>query len=224
MVVPRRPLLRLLLSALMGVIGIGLFAGGYLLGARAQDAPAETHEKSPENQQVLTLKRQLADARLGREVDAAAVDELRENIKQMRDQRAEVEEEVRFYRGLMAPSEAQRGLRIEKLNLEAGDVPNQVRYRLLLTQIVDDHQWVKGQVQIDLVGQSGDRQQVLPLTELSSIEDYPLKFRFRYFQDLNGTLVIPFGFEPIRMVVTAKADGRKGKRLQKNFLWNVKEG
>ncbi len=223
-VVPRRPLFKLLLTVFLLVAGAGLLAAGYLAGRGAQAKSPEVSGPSEEAAQIVELQRRLADAELGREVDRVAVSELRENLKQMRDKRAEVEEEVRFYRGLMAPSEAQRGLRIEKLNLEKGEAPGQIRYRLLLTQIVDDHKWLKGQVQIDVVGLSNDRQQVLPLTELSTVEEYPLSFRFRYFQDLNGTLVVPTDFEPIRMVVTAKSSGGQGKRLQKNFLWNVKDG
>lgn len=228
-VVEQRPGRRLLaiFGALAGVVAAfvlgtevssqgpgGVDPDEYDVLARAHDA-AETR--------AVAAERQLADIALAQIVDVDATEQLRLSIKEMEDDRAEIEEEVRFYRQLMAPSEAQRGLRVEKLDLIEGE-GNTIDYRLLLTQVVDRHDWLRGEVNVDVIGSSQGAQQVLSLTELSDPEAYPLAFKFRYFQDFGGTLILPADFEAERVVVTAVSSGRKGKQIQKTFGWDLQRG
>jgi len=225
-VVPHRPGRRVVV-VLLTIVGAGLLAvGSYQVGRMRAGTDWEAverllSEQESSSQSTLDLERRLADAELSTVVDAEANEQLRQSIKSLRDELAETAEEVRFYRGLMAPSEAQKGLRIEKLDLTG--VGDRIDYRLLMTQIVDRHNWVKGQIKVDLVGQSEGREQVLSLTDLTEVEEYPLQFRFRYFQDFTGTLTLPADFEPARVVVTA-AHGGDGRQLQRTFNWNIQEG
>lgn len=167
------------------------------------------------------LARRLADAELATVVDGEANEELRRSIKSLRDELADTAEEVRFYRELMAPSEAQKGLRIEKLELSKVD-DERFEYRLLMTQIVDRHEWIKGEIEISVVGLRDAREQVLSLTDLGETEEYPLKFKFRYFQEFTGSVAIPPGFEPARILVTAEASGAEHQQ-QRTFAWTVQE-
>ncbi|MBV1905851.1 MAG: hypothetical protein KUG75_07220 [Pseudomonadales bacterium] len=168
----------------------------------------------------LTLRRELADLRLAREVDAGAEEQLQQTIKKLHDQSAEISEELSFYRGLMAPSENQKGLRIEKLTLEENSDASKAEFRLMLTQITDRRDWVQGTVSIDVIGISEGMQQVLSLTDFNNEQAYPFKFKFRYFQDFSGILTMPEAFTPQQILVTAVSVGKKGKRLQQKFNWN----
>ena len=76
---------------------------------------------------------------------------------------------------------------------------------------------------VDIVGNAANEQVVLPLTEMTQVETYPLAFKFRYFQDFTGTLVIPEGLKPEQVVVTAATSGKDGKRVQKTFSWAFEE-
>jgi len=93
----------------------------------------------------------------------------------------------------------------------------------LLTQVTDRADWVSGNVNVDIVGESGGEQVVLPLTEMTQVESYPLSFKFRYFQDFTGTLAVPDGMKPEQVVVTAATSGKDGKRVQKTFSWTLEE-
>jgi len=166
------------------------------------------------------LKRELADLRLARKVDDGTGAQLRQTIKNLRDQTGEIKEELSFYRGLMAPSENQKGLRIEKLSLDESVDANRVEFRLMLTQITDRRDWVQGEVNIDVIGQSKGEEQVLSLTDFGLEAAYPLSFRFRYFQDFTGVMTMPPAFIPEEVLVTAESSGKKGKRLQRRFSWN----
>ena len=76
---------------------------------------------------------------------------------------------------------------------------------------------------VDIVGSLENEQVVLPLTEMTHVESYPLGFRFRYFQDFTGSLVIPPGLKPAQVVVTAASSGKGAKRVQKTFDWALEE-
>jgi hypothetical protein len=212
----------------LAAIGAAFFIGLQLGGRGIGSVAAGDHEALEQayvalEARAVAAERQVADSRLSQVVDEDATEQLRQTIKEMGDRHAEIEEEVRFYRQLMAPSEAQRGLRVEKLDLVASE-GNTVDYRLLLTQVVDRHDWIRGEVHFDVIGSSEGAQQVLSLTDLSDPEAYPLAFRFRYFQDFNGTLVLPADFDAERVVVTAVSSGRKGKQIQRTFGWNLQRG
>ncbi len=212
---------------LAGAIGAALIIVGYQLGREqtivdgrtVQQLRVDLEESERTRRQ---LEHQLADASLGEVMDTEAYETLRQTIKELHDRLADTEEEVRFYRQLMAPSEDDRGLRIERLVLAPGIAGREVEFRLMLTQVVDSHDWINGKVTIDLVGRVRGEQQVLSLTELASVDDYPLTFRFKYFQNLAGSMRVPDGFTPERVVVTAEK-GSAGTQLERTFTWSLQE-
>jgi hypothetical protein len=228
-VVEVRPGRRALLIALVGAIVIAIAIAGYELGrSHTERRLAEAREMETAlaraRETITELERRLADHELSRTVDGSAQEELRQSIKSLRDELAESREELRFYRQLMAPSEAERGLRVERLELWSRSGGQAVSYRVLLTQVVDRHQWLTGTVRLEVRGLQEDAEQVLPLTDLGWSEAYPLAFKFRYFQDLSGTLLLPDGFRPTAVTVVAEISGANGKRVERAFPWNVQEG
>jgi hypothetical protein len=227
-VVAERPYARLLMILTAGFLGAALVILGFHLGSekrpgllQAPDALADALEQS--ERRVKDLERRLADLTLSQLMDDEAYERLRQTIKGLRDRLAETEEEVRLYRQLMAPADQDLGLRIERLDLREGPAPDEIEYRLLLTQIVEDHDWIHGAVQIEVTGRSDQDQQVLSLTDLSNPGEYPLPFRFRYFQNFSGTLRLPDGFTPQRALVKVEPAGGDA-RLERTFTWTLEEG
>jgi hypothetical protein len=227
-VVAHRPLRNVVLVMIALFVAVASGLCGYWIGrgqpisiAGLGGADASSSESAA--QRVVDLERKLADIQLSQVVDGDANESLRQTIKSLRDELSTSQDEVLFYRQLMAPSEAQRGLRVEKLELTPGATPAEVKYRLLLTQVSEKNDWAAGTVTVDVVGTSENEQVVLPLTELTQVESYPLSFKFRYFQDFTGTLTIPDGLKPEQVVVAAATSGKDGKRVQKTFSWTLEE-
>lgn len=227
-VVVDRPARSALVATIVFAVVLLIGLSGYWLGrsqaslmsSASEDLEARYKAKS---QEAVELERRLADIQLSRAVDPDTNESLRQTIKSLRDELSASKDEVLFYRQLMAPSEAQRGLRIEKLALTPGNDPAEVNYRLLLTQVAERNDWATGSVTVDIVGLLENEQVVLPLTEMTNVESYPLGFRFRYFQDFTGVLVIPPGLKPAQVVVTAASSGKGAKRVQKTFDWALEE-
>ena len=205
------------LAGLLASYHLGQVRAGMVLDERselrAQIAALEA--------QAQATNSQLVDAQVAAEVDQSTVDVLREELAQMHEEQALLREEVTFYRSLMAPSDLERGLQIAEFGLTRRQRPRRFRYELLLTQVEARRAVVQGRVTIDVVGTRNNEQVVLPLTDFLSVGDYPLKYRFRYFQDFGGTLELPEGFEPARVVVTVTRQGSRQSNLQRTFEWIV---
>ena len=124
----------------------------------------------------------------------------------------------------MLPNVEDKGLRIERLRVENAGEPNRFKYNLLLTQVVDKHDFVQGDVEINLMGDSAESESSLRLADISPQEQDSIRFRFRYFQNIDGELTLPDGFTPREIMVVAQSAGRSSQRLERRFTWQVDEG
>ena len=231
-VVAHRPGRRLLLLGVLALIVFGAAVAGFLLG-NAKSVLDLTYLAALQKldrantAQIFDLKSQLVDAELSSAVGAQTASQLRENIKELRDETAALKEEVIFYKSLMVPSSIERGLQIEAFELSATDEAKQFNYHILLTQVEARRDWIQGDVRVEVRGTRGQpgspeyEELVLSLTEIADSRPYPLRFRFRYFQDLSGMLTLPVGFLPEAVVVTAMRRGGRSESPQRTFEWVV---
>ncbi len=235
-VVPYEPGKRAVILSLAVVLGLAIVAGGYLFG-RAQSGLdlrylAALREIDQANEvRIKELLGELIDANLSGEVSHQASQELRKTIKTLHDEVAGLKEEVTFYKSLMAPSSVERGLHIQEFEVTRGEQPGEFSYYLLLTQVEARRSWIQGDVRLNVLGRmmlegdeergQKDDQLVLSLTEIAEIDAYPLKFRFRYFQDLSGMMTLPGGFTPESVVITALRRGGSATKLEQTFDWVV---
>ena len=169
------------------------------------------------------LRKELAELRLGGEIDSRANEEIQDTVEGLQRQIATLSEEIRFYKGVMLPNVEDKGLRIERLDM-ASTRENTYRYSLLLTQVVEKHDFVQGGVRIAVRGREGDDEKELTLTEMDQAQKDAIRFRFRYFQNIDGELQVPPGFEPEEITVVAQSSGCNAQRLEKRFDWQQLSG
>ena len=137
----------------------------------------------------------------------------------MQSSHQELQQEVTFYKSLMDPGSLVQGLQITELELAPGGTPLEYRFQLLLTQVAQRRSYIAGDVRVDVIGQQGEdpAEVVLSLTEMTEVAKYPLKFKFRYFQDLSGSMTLPEQFVPKRVLITAQQQGKQAQ--QQTFPW-----
>ena len=63
------------------------------------------------------LRKELAELRLGGEIDSRANEEIQDTVEGLQRQIATLSEEIRFYKGVMLPNVEDKGLRIERLDM-----------------------------------------------------------------------------------------------------------
>ena len=229
-VVPYRPLYKvvvfLVFIILMGVFGRLIYEYGNNQGLELKVEVVREKElvsKQLVEARVLIseMRQQLSDLTLGSEIDNQANEEVRQTIENQRNRLAAQDEEINFYKGVMVPNAGSKGLRIERLDVSS-NAAGKVRYSLLLTQVVDKRGYVKGGVQLSLLGQNDGQEKALQLGEQGREKAEAIKFRFRYFQNIAGEVQLPKGFVPREFMVVAQSSEPIAQRLEKTFDWPLK--
>jgi hypothetical protein len=170
---------------------------------------------------ISEMRQEIADLTVGGEIDNQANEEVRQTIENQQNLLAAQNEEISFYKGVMLPNVANKGIRIERLDVSS-NVPGRVRYSLLLTQVVDEHEYVQGGVRIFLLGQKDGQEETIQVSESGRDNAEAIKFRFRYFQNIIGEQQLPEGFVPREVLVVAQSSGLNAQRLEKTFDWPLK--
>jgi len=240
-VVSHHPWRQALSLAAVVVLCAGGALGAYHLGRAMAGLDASflasmERRYAASQQTIEQLEARLIESDLSRGIDQEAAQALKEDIRLLKDEVAALTEEVTFYKSLMAPSSLAKGLQIADFELTAMEQQGQYRFHLLLTQVESRRDWVQGEASLEVEGRmtlaggaetdgidsaTDNGERVLPLTEIGEGDSYPLKFRFRYFQDLTGVISLPQGFEPERIVVKAGKGGVNSKALSRTFDWTV---
>ncbi len=205
------------------IIALACLLIGYSLGQNKvvqgqRDGNTLGQALSHQRARAEALEAELVDAQLLSDVHKNAVDELRVELRSLHQKIASLGEEVTFYKSLMAPGEVQQGLKIDGLEIKPR-AEGGFTFELLLTQIALRRTYIGGEVRIDVIGQKDKTQVVKSLTELDYEQAYPLKFKFRYFQDITGSFNLTADFVPEKILVTAKQNGKD--ELQVSFPWST---
>ena len=181
------------------------------------DLQAAEDEMSSYSQRVSVLEK-------GGEVDRKSTEGLRQNLVELREQIATLQEEVAFYKGIMAPSSRDQDLRIQKIEIAKTLEERRFRYKIVLTQVGTNQRFVSGLAGVDIVGVLDGAQKRFGLRDLSDdVQDYGIKYKFRYFQEIEGDMVLPEGFTPESVEVVLQTSGSKAKRVELAQAWPGKE-
>ncbi|MFW5824556.1 MAG: DUF6776 family protein [Marinobacter sp.] len=212
-------LLLCLLSGLVGY-GVGWSQGGQRITDVAQSRPPLARELAEVSGKYDEVRRKMVQLERGRAIDEQALKTARNTIAEQADAIAALEADLTFYRNIMAPSEASKGLQVDQLTLRDVRGEGHYGFKLVLTQVGDNKSYISGVVAVNIIGERDGEQEVIPLRDLSDdVDDLGVRFRFRYFQDVKGVLVLPDDFEPYEVQVVAKAEGNKASQAERTFEW-----
>lgn len=232
MVVPYRPGRRVLFISLL-LTGVAVSAAGgwgyayYTTVLAQQGEQAEKRELSAQltdlRQENEALRRQIVILDRSSAVDQQTGAELQETLTALRQRVAQLEEDVLFYRQVVEEEADETGLVIGQLDIDATRSPDRYRYKLVMRQQdADGDTYLTGHLNFNLVGQLQDQQVILPLRDLSEFEDeLDIRLRFKYFQNIEGELALPEGFQPDRIQIAAVATEPVSKRINEDFGWVV---
>ena len=170
-------------------------------------------------EQKQNLARKLAAAELAATVQEQAAQELQQKLTMLLSEKVELEDAVSFYRDLMEAGEKVEGLRVADFALVATSTPQIFQFSVLVTQIAENRKYVAGEVELKIVGVMQGQRQELILDATNSIFGFPLKLRFKYFQDLVGQIRLPSDFVPERVSVSVQQNGKKTAGA--DFEWSL---
>ncbi len=220
-----RPNIKVLTGVLLVLLGLGY--GVYritLLQAVPELARAEKILKS-QKAEIKTLSKRLESSIARQKVAEQEARVMRQANSLLREEernhQAELQRlagELDFYRRLAGTSGAQSGLAVYHLELSPTGSGRVYRFVLTLTQNLRRSAITSGKVQFDLEGTLGDRPLTLPWARITDGNQPEPQFRFKYFQQLDGYLTLPDGFQPTRLLVSLNAKGQN-KPVTRGFDW-----
>jgi hypothetical protein len=168
------------------------------------------------------LREQKAQLERASQIERKAYNELDTNLKVLQGEILELKEELAFYRGIVSPRDASRGLRLQRFSLEPNGLRS-YRYTVVLTQVLKNDRLVRGRVKLYVEGVQNNETKTLDLSALSENSVKELSYRFKYFQNLEGDLVLPNGFRPIRATAQILPSGRQQDMIEKTIDWPTEE-
>lgn len=168
-----------------------------ITGFNRQEAAAQIAKLSSDNQQLQrefdATKITLNASESQLKIEKSAQSELAKNVAQMQDENAGLKEDLAFLRNIMSSGNVPEGLTIANLKIEADALPNEFRYRMLLTQGGQRKQDFKGKVQVVARIQTGSQQSTISVPTDADVRVPGGEVEFRYYQKVDGRFRIPEG-------------------------------
>ncbi len=222
----RRPIVILVITL---VLALFLEAGFYLgqhaaysgMGAKPKSYKAMQQELISVQNALRSRDDELAIQRTRHEVDRQALELVRKEMAGQNEELAGLQEGLAFYRSLMSPGEIAPGLSLRSFELTAGDQPRQYAYRMVLQQEARKHDQLKGTLTAIVSGMADGKPVEYALGDIS--EDFDPGLQFRYFQSIQGSLILPGGFEPGTVRIRARTVKPNAFDVSQEYPWRLKE-
>lgn len=206
--------LYVLAAVLLVSLAFGAWGAWTTFRPGAADGPAQLRRQQARiealEQRVATLARsdQISrDANTGLQVTLAERDE----------EIAALRADVAFYERLVGATGQRRGLAVHGLQLEPQG-EGAWHFTATLTQNLNRGAVSRGDLVLAVEGTRNGAPARLAWTDLRPPDAAePGSYSFKYFQEVEGDILLPPGFTPLRVVVRAEPAG--GSPVEKSFTW-----
>jgi hypothetical protein len=206
---------------LLGVAWVGYQQGSDGSPAALVGLPPDAkHQIELLEQERNALRRELKMVKQAAEIDRESIIAIRDQIKQFQDERLKMEEELAFLRGIVSTDSKKKGLRVQGFKLEPGLEAGHYVYKFSVSQVINSGIIAKGSIGLTILGLHNGQSKQLSLSQVSAQKLDKIKMRFRYFQNVEGKLKIPEGFEPATIEVEVKPSSKKLQPVKESYNWS----
>lgn len=220
----RRTLMTYLAAGLMGGVVGGLFVYG-VMPASSEDFVEDALVGADCPAQLASLQRQrrqqseeLAYVKQSVIVEQEACFELRDSLNEQHIEIGKLNEQLAFYRGIVAPEQNIAGVRIHKAEI----MPlygRDYQFRLTLLQPVRQSTDAKGMLKLHLEGLKKETLVSVSLNEIALGQKPSALYEFRYYVEVFGQFRLPSDYRPLRLVAEAIPEERGLKPVSQTFVW-----
>jgi hypothetical protein len=214
--------------ALALLVAVAVFYGGFEFGraSAGYSIVGAMLERLELRRQVRTLgnendslQHRVSSAEIGQRVDRQAQSDAQRMIGDLQAETARQQQELQFYRGLVARQFGAGTLRVQELKI----LPVQGRrFRVMITlvQAAARDTVVNGTVSFAIDGTRGGALVQLPLADVELNKRRELPFSLRFFQQIEVPIELPDQFHPASLQVEY-GQGRGTERSRQTFTWRV---
>lgn len=180
-----------------------------------------------QQQQHVAQRQELLQRTAACEIDNQVMHNSKKALQRLvEEQQQEIDEHnknLQFYRQLMQAEPSKEGLDLNASSI----IPlagGQYLYRFTFVQYARKHALLNLSLQIELHGIQQGKEIAYPLTDLLVEGVEPVeRLRFKYFQVVEGKLILPQGFQPDTIVIRAISAKRGVAPWQQQLAWQIQE-
>lgn len=166
------------------------------------------------------LKAALVRAERGEQVAKEANASLSRQLSDRQSEVSRLRADLTFFQRLVEGGAQQRGLAVYGLELQPTANPSVYRYVVTLTQNLAFGQVTKGAMRLQVSGVRAGKRERLGLKALGAPLGDAQSYEFKYFQQLEGSVMLPAEFTPD--LVQIQVENREGeRRSDREFSWQM---
>jgi cell division protein FtsB len=178
------------------------------IAAAVEEAARLRQKNEALTQEVTTLDR-------SRQVERTAAQAVQATLAERDQEIAALRNDVAFYERLVGSSAQRMSLTVHSVKLEPSG-KHGWQYAVTLTQTLKKASMTRGTLAMQIEGLRNGKPETVDWDELGPQGGAPVPFSFKYFQQIEGSLVLPEGFVPHRLKVRLDSDAGK---VEKVFPW-----
>src|SRR5262245_11298651 len=164
-----------------------------------------------------TLRTRVATLERSEQVAKAAVGDLQQTLRDREEEIESLRSDLAFY-GRLVGGGKREGLGVHVLKVSRLGGSQAWNFVATLTQNFKRGQDTKGRVTLSVEGVQNGKLTTLDWAALTQGQEASgIEYGFKYFQQVNGTIMLPGGFQANR--VRVRADGDAG-HVEQDFGWN----
>lgn len=203
------------------MIGLFLFAmafGVWGLWRAFTPAPVDAAMRLQEQDgRVAELEQRITDLARSDQISREANQQVQAMLAERDEEIAALRADVAFYERFVGPTAQRRGLSVHALELRAQDARTW-HFVATLTQNVNQNAANDGRATLMLEGSQDGRLQKLDWATLRQQPQAPgVPYSFKFFQRVEGDILLPEGFRPVRVIVRLAPQG--GRVIEQSFTW-----
>jgi len=209
----RRIWLQVALVWVGSLLIVAALAGWLVARSPRQEAAARVAAADKETD---TLKTRIAVLERSEQVAKVALGDMQQTLREREEEIDGLRADLAFY-GRLVGGAKREGLAVHALRLKAVDNSPAWNVVATLTQNFQRGQEIKGRLTLSVEGVQAGKLTTLDWAALGQGQEKSgIEYGFKYFQQVSGTIMLPDGFAPNRVIV--RADG-EGARVEQEFSW-----
>jgi len=166
---------------------------------------------------VDALEQQVATLRRSDQISRDANRDLQGTLAERDEEIAGLRADVAFYERFVGATGQRRGLTVHTLHLQPQS-GQAWHFTATLTQNLNRGSVSSGQVTLSVEGTRDGKLQKLSWADLRQQPDAAgIAYSFKYFQEIGGDLVLPAGYQPLRVIV--RLAPKSGTAVEQAFPW-----
>ncbi len=206
------------LAWLGSLLAVGLLV--FFLGGRSAPAAVDHKQQRALLAEVNDLKQQVVNLERASQVNEVANRDLRGTLAQREKELSALRADLGFYSRLVGGNGQRQGLKLQEVKLQP--ISNSRGWTLILslTQNAKRGGEISGHVTVSVEGLRKDKVVTLDWPTLGDgAQKDGLPFRFTYFQQLQGTIVLPADFRPTRLRIHVQPTS--GQAVSRAVAWGA---